>query len=278
MAARFSIQMSVFCLLALLLLSSTVQAQGVGQVTLTKGEFTALSTDKKVRTLPRGADVHVGDTLRTGAGAAGQVRFSDGTILSLREQSEFRVDDYRFGAQATAVLASVATLLKGGYRTMTGHVAKRKPEAYRVHTPIAILGVRGTNYEALLLDGLYVAVWQGTVVIQNKSGVTLVGEGTPYKFAFVRDIDTNPQLLTQPPPPLSVPLDIGGTLGNLPLTGDLPVDNLLPGGTPSLPDTNLNLPLPPLDPGGSNPPLPNTPLPNLPPLPETQPLPQLPKL
>jgi hypothetical protein len=37
-------------------------------------------------------------------------------------------------------------LVKGGMRAVTGAIAQRRPEAYKVRTPVATLGVRGTEY------------------------------------------------------------------------------------------------------------------------------------
>src|SRR5206468_8516342 len=98
-------------------------------------------------------------------------------------------------------------------------------------------------------------------VLENKSGVTLIGAGAPYKFAYVPDINTAPQGLSQLPAGLSSALDVESLnqwnppkistdtavpTVSPPTTGVAPVDNATVPAAPSVPATpNLpNLPLP----------------------------------
>ena len=63
----------------------------------------------------RSADeLFANDLVITGADGRAQIRFTDGAIVSLQPRTEFRIDEYRFDAQAQR---GVFTLLRGALRT-----------------------------------------------------------------------------------------------------------------------------------------------------------------
>ncbi len=47
---------------------------------------------------------------------------------------------------------SALKLVKGGLRALTGAIAKQNPDAYRVDTPVATLGVRGIEFDVRWCD------------------------------------------------------------------------------------------------------------------------------
>ena len=137
--------------------------------------------------LNQGDSVDKGDVVVTGAKARAQLLMADGARIALRSGSRFRIDDFELPAAvnapttATAVSAdgrSFATLLKGGLRTTSGAIGKKDPAAYEMRTPVGTLGIRGTDYAAVLCqgdcgdvanapnnirDGLYLTVFDGAI-------------------------------------------------------------------------------------------------------------------
>jgi len=99
----------------------------------------------------------------------------------------------------------VSRLLQGGFRTITGLISKRHPEAYRVETPVATIGVRGTQYEVALAEGLDVGVLAGRVVVENPAGRIELGAEMPFRFARVSAPDRPPVGQLLPPPALRQP-------------------------------------------------------------------------
>ena len=100
------------------------------------------------RPLGKGAEIGNGDTVRTGEGGRAQLRFTDGAMVSLQPQSEFRIDDYQYAGQTDGQEKGFFSLLKGGLRTITGWVGRTHRENYKVTTNVATIGIRGTEFLA----------------------------------------------------------------------------------------------------------------------------------
>ncbi len=168
-----------------------------GQVIVASGEVAAVTPSGESRPLARKSEFYSGEILKTGADSRAQVKFIDNALLSLKPNSELRVDDYRFDPANKDNNASVMTLVKGGLRTITGIISKQKPDAYRINTPVASIGVRGTDLE-LTLDksGLKVCFWGGAGFVLNETGPRNLGADTPDKCARIPDRITPPEVIT----------------------------------------------------------------------------------
>lgn len=120
---------------------------GVGEVTMLTGRGYATDTHGNTRELSHGATVQTGEVLSTGPGSYLNVRFSDGGLLLLRPDSRLAVDAHAHGGP-TAASHSSLRLLKGGLRAVTGAIGREQPENVRVITPVATIGIRGTDFMA----------------------------------------------------------------------------------------------------------------------------------
>lgn len=180
---------------------NTLAKTKAGIVILSKGEFYALDSKNIKRKLIRKSPVYEGDTLSTGADSIGQVRFIDNAIISLRDSTSLRIDEYKKSDGSDLKNENgVLSLIKGGFRTITGAINKNK---YKVSTDIASIGVRGTEYEVVLTDGLQVAAWDGSVAVKNKVGNIFLGLGENYNFAKVDSPYSKPVGLLYPPAALT---------------------------------------------------------------------------
>ncbi|MCW8919588.1 MAG: FecR family protein [Gammaproteobacteria bacterium] len=146
---------------------------------LAVGEVTAEDAGGAMRVLKRRSQILEGDTITVAQGGRAQIRFSDGSLLSLPESSQFRVDEYQLDANEPDRERAIYSLLKGGMRTLTGAIGKKNPENYRVNTPVATIGIRGTAYHAYLHRlpsgevQLYGGVKHGSIVVENDGGASL---------------------------------------------------------------------------------------------------------
>ncbi len=196
--------------IALLLLANGARAEEeiAGRVLLTIGTPVAIGMDGSEQALQRGTAVRQGDTLRTGPSDRLQIRFTDGTRLAMRPDSEISVDDYAFSETAAPSEAQVSmSLNRGGFRTITGGIAERNPARYRVQTPYAVVGVRGTDWSAVIDDlgegdNLILGVNEGAIFAENNAGSIDLGEGADFDFAVVRSFDELPEGLESMPPAL----------------------------------------------------------------------------
>ncbi|WP_415905372.1 FecR domain-containing protein [Neptuniibacter sp. QD48_55] len=159
---------------------SAMSAGKAGHVLLSVGNNTAQLPKSDVRQLKRKSEIYSLDSIATGPKGRLQIRFTDGSRLSLRPDTLFNVEEYRFSKSKPEDGKSVYRLLKGGLRTLTGAISDNNKESYEVHTPIATIGVRGTHYTLFYCDktcqettraqmGLYGYVLEGEIVVGNKS-------------------------------------------------------------------------------------------------------------
>jgi hypothetical protein len=97
-------------------------------------------------TLPAkpGDAVYAIDSLKTDADATLGVTLMDDTRLSLGPSSEVRLERYVF-APAEGGLGMVLNFVRGVAAYVSGRMAKLAPDAIRLETPAAIVGVRGTT-------------------------------------------------------------------------------------------------------------------------------------
>ena len=165
-------------------------AASAGTVTNLSGDTRILAVDGKLRASRKGALLYQGETAVTGKEGKMEFRFSDESIVQLRPQSQFRVDEYSYGGKKDSNAKGFFSLIKGGMRTITGLIGKLNRPGYRVSTTTATIGIRGTEYSALLKDGLHVTVERGEISLTNRVGSFAVSEG---QSAFVSDQDTAPR-------------------------------------------------------------------------------------
>lgn len=140
-------------LLALTVLPGTrvLAAIPAGTVVLASGNVWELQQDatdtgsgtKRVK-LSRQDIVHVGDRLITENGAL-TLRMRDNAIINLRPHSEMIIHAYQ-PAEANQEAAIRFELKQGTLRTRTGAIGESAHHRYRLDTPFAALGIRGTDY------------------------------------------------------------------------------------------------------------------------------------
>jgi len=173
-----------------------------GRADFVVGNVVAVAADGGQRTLAKGSEINSGESINTAAGARAQIRFTDGAYVSLQPNTQFRVDDYNYENKTDGKEKGFFSLLKGGLRTITGAIGHINRDRYQVATPSATIGIRGTGYNALLNDGLFVHVGEGSISLTNNAGVLLVTAGDA---AFVANFNTLPTPAFQKPatPPAS---------------------------------------------------------------------------
>jgi hypothetical protein len=91
-----------------------------------------------------GESVFESDVLRTGADGRLGVTLKDDTRVSLGPASEVRVDKFVY-APSEGNLALALKVVRGVAAYVSGRIAKLSPDAVRLETPAAIVGVRGTT-------------------------------------------------------------------------------------------------------------------------------------
>lgn len=94
----------------------------------------------------RGQTIFVGDVIETGDNGHVHIRFVDGALVSVRPNSELRVDEYTYVPEDPEQNRVRFTLKSGTVRSVTGEAGKANKDAYRMNTPVSAIGIRGTDY------------------------------------------------------------------------------------------------------------------------------------
>lgn len=211
--------------------------------------------------LARGASVDGGDVILTGASGRAQIRFTDGGLVSLYPDSQFTVERYVDSGDPGQDSFAV-NLVRGGMRAVTGLIGKRNPANYKVITPTAVVGIRGSAFRVFFnAQGLVeVAGEQDEIEVCTRAGCVGVtaGESVLVRSDQELPVYTNTRALL-PLPPLQWPHAVGEQVRP---DGTSAAVNVTPPPPPPPPPPREPEPPPPQNP--VIPPQPTTPVPTTP--------------
>ena len=115
----------------------------VGRIKTTAG---AVSIFRQNASIPAtvGQPLFQSDSIRTGADGHVGITLKDETRLALGPNTDVSIDQFVY-APAQGRLGMVLKIARGLVAYVSGRIAKLSPDAVRLETPSAILGVRGTR-------------------------------------------------------------------------------------------------------------------------------------
>ena len=191
--------------------SSQVFSEPAGRVLALAGSATLERAGLQLPLQP-GTLVESGDVLAVGDKSTLQVRFTDESVVALRPNSQFKIENYQFNKNADTD-RSLLGLLKGGMRTVTGLIGKANQKNYAVQTATATIGIRGTHFSVVScnndctrpdgsreLNGTFGAVTDGRITVSNASGAREFGQ---QDYFHVPAANMPPVQLLAPPAILS---------------------------------------------------------------------------
>jgi hypothetical protein len=191
-------------LLALISAAFAGEAAAVAaRVDFTTPGVTVAGRDGRQRPLARGTQVDSGDTVRTGADGRVQLRFTDGSYVSLQPNTDFAISDYKYEGKSDD--RGFFGLVRGAMRTVTGAVGRVNRNSYRITTPTATVGIRGTGGVIQILPdgGTLVIGTSGVWSLTNPAGsidipAGISGLAPTEPNAPPRETGTQPQTSTAP--------------------------------------------------------------------------------
>lgn len=144
----------------------------VGEATLVIGVARLISAAGLERSVDRGTAIRVGDRIETGAGGHVHLRFVDGARLSVRPASRLQVENYSRGGDAGALTAIKFRLDEGVVRSITGAWGEAERDRFRLNTPVAAIGVKGTDF-VVKSDGetTLASVYTGAIMLTPIAGI-----------------------------------------------------------------------------------------------------------
>jgi hypothetical protein len=138
----------------------------VGEVRLVLGKAYLESPSAGRRPAEAGALVHVEDRVITGANGHVHILFADDALVSVRPDSRLEIDRYDYDPLAPERSTVRFTLEEGVTRSISGDAARSARERFRLNTPIAAIGVRGTDFVVSATESTTRAmVNEGTIVL-----------------------------------------------------------------------------------------------------------------
>ncbi|HUC52275.1 MAG TPA: FecR family protein [Xanthobacteraceae bacterium] len=154
--------------------------EAIGAISRIQGEA---SGTRGTTTQPLGANapVYPNEVVSTGDGTRLEITFKDKTQLTLGEKVRLTLDTYIFNR--TAGLGTIRFEVAGAFRFVSGRLSKLAKANVSVTTPVANIGIRGTDFWAGPIDNqaLGVLLVNGRVIVSNAAGTQTLsrpGQGT----------------------------------------------------------------------------------------------------
>ena len=186
------------CFLLFLGLTGGVHAadpagQSYAKVLRLSGTVTAvLAAPDIARKLQVGDAVFVGERIQAEANSEAVLQTNDSGYIALRPGGVFVVEQFAANRQDGDNVS--IRLIQGGLRLLTGWIGKINPKGFRIATPTATIGIRGTDHEPYVVTeelaaalaqpaGTYDKVNSGATVLEaNSKSVDI----SPGYVGFVR--------------------------------------------------------------------------------------------
>jgi hypothetical protein len=141
-------------IMAALLPLAALAAQ-VGTFTAVRGGVDIGGAGQAARLVKVGDPVEEGDVVRTKSNAKAEITFADDNILRMAEKSRIVISEYVATQES---LTAKLTLSRGKVQNIVRRTSRIfgliKKNRFEVHTPTAVVGVRGTNFFTYYQQGV----------------------------------------------------------------------------------------------------------------------------
>jgi len=183
--------------------SNALYAAG-GKFQFVTGDVQVLNASGQQRVAKMGEPVTQGETLISGKPALAQIKMDDGGVLVLWPNSRLKISVYQYNGKLDGTERAEYALTQGGVRSITGEIGKVNRANYKMQTPIAYIGVRGTDHETVFIPqpatgeiplgppGVYDKVNVGETFLQNQAGQVVI---MPNTVGFAGSATAMPGLL-----------------------------------------------------------------------------------
>jgi hypothetical protein len=131
-------------LLVAMAFAGGAMAADVGLIKVAKGSVQIQRGEQKLPAAV-GTGLQASDVLVTGADGSAGITFTDNSLVSVGPNSVFAIDKYQFDS-TTHAGEFEGNLRQGRLAAVSGKMVKQSPDAMKIRTPSAIMGVRGTEF------------------------------------------------------------------------------------------------------------------------------------
>src|SRR5262252_1855837 len=194
---------SVLLALALNTWASVAFASTAGVFQFVAGDVRVALAGGGDRPAAKGSPIDVGDTIVSAKASMAQIKMGDGAIIVVQPESKLTVAEFSYAGKEDGTEKVQYRLEQGGFRSVTGAIGHTNKGNYMIETPIAHIGVRGTDHESWYFPaggesepGLYNKVNVGLTYIQTSTGEVAVG---PNQVGYAQSALDRPHLLNAMP-------------------------------------------------------------------------------
>jgi ferric-dicitrate binding protein FerR (iron transport regulator) len=154
MHRRFFISLMLACGICAVSSFTAHAQERIGRAAVVRNDVSQIAP--RVVKISTGDEIFRDETVRTAADSDAKFVLRDDTNLSLGPGSTLKLDRAVFSGETSAGDIAIK-LSSGAFRFITGHSTK---ESYKIVTPLATIGVRGTTLDILNQRGRNVVVLQ----------------------------------------------------------------------------------------------------------------------
>lgn len=173
----YTVRIAIHIIICFFLIHSPVLAAGPAVGSVTRIKATALLDGKEAVV---GSHVFSGSVISTDANGRLEVTFNDQTKLQVGGDSTFVIDDFAYDdGKDHSVQKAVFHLVKGSFRMITSKLIDANPENFGVRTPLASIGIRGTDFWGGYLTDIEfdIVMLEGKgVIVSSMGGVVEISE------------------------------------------------------------------------------------------------------
>lgn len=137
-----------------------------GHIAFINGQVQVQNPGQAARTLQNGSPVFVGDQIHTQNDSHLHLRMVDNAFVALRPASQLTIEAYEYNPKQPEASRIRLDLQHGTSRAVTGKGGQAAKHQYRFNTPLAAIGLRGTDYTVVAdAQKTRVSVSQGGVIV-----------------------------------------------------------------------------------------------------------------
>jgi len=126
-------------------IAADAYSQPVGKITYILGTVTAVDKTGKGRLVMPNADVFSMDRIESAINSKVEIKFNDGTVLSLGPKTSLTIEESIFDPLSPKNCGFILRFSRGVCRVVTGLITELNPDRFRVRVLLATAGIRGCD-------------------------------------------------------------------------------------------------------------------------------------
>ncbi len=189
--------------------AQVAEAAVAGRFQFVSGDVKVVAANGKERSASKGSEVNEGESVVTTSSSSAQIKMEDDGLIVVRPDTKLRITTFLYSGKTDGSERSFISLFKGSFLAITGAIGRLNKENYKIETPTATIGIRGTDHEptfipnplagqvAIAEPGTYDKVNSGAAVLSTANGMIVI---KPDQAGFVPNVgNAAPKILATIP-------------------------------------------------------------------------------